>query len=253
MTKSIRTAMTIAALLAVASASAQSHDGDILVARNAGGALQIGGSAGNPGFDTDHSFAFLVFQNGAFGPGWFSSNPGFDAYRDSNPPSADFLPMLGGANVHLRAVALDPAVKVVRVEPGQGVFVIEQPGDRIRLGDHDLHKHCTWMIDQDDPGYVDRPVFYGTFVLDDDSGLHAPSLPFTMHLTYYPPCPGDINADGQTGQADLAALLASYNLCAGDAGYAPYANLDPTPNGEGLQCINQGDLALLLANYGCAN
>lgn len=55
--------------------------------------------------------------------------------------------------------------------------------------------------------------------------------------------PGDVDGDGDVDQADLAALLATYNLCLGDPGYNPAADFD------GDNCVGQSDLALLLANY----
>ncbi len=56
--------------------------------------------------------------------------------------------------------------------------------------------------------------------------------------------PGDINGDGVVDLADLSILLASYNLCEGDAGYIVAADLD----GDG--CVGLSDLSILLANYG---
>jgi hypothetical protein len=58
------------------------------------------------------------------------------------------------------------------------------------------------------------------------------------------PCPWDINDDGVVDLADLATLLSSYGLCAGDAGYVPEADLD------GDECVGLADLATLLAHYG---
>ena len=59
-----------------------------------------------------------------------------------------------------------------------------------------------------------------------------------------PPCPGDIDHDGDIDLADLAALLSSYDLCIGDAGYLPDADLD------GNDCVTLSDMAALLAVYG---
>ena len=59
-----------------------------------------------------------------------------------------------------------------------------------------------------------------------------------------PPCVGDLDGDGDVDLSDLAALLSSYGLCAGDPGYLPAADLD------GDDCVSLSDLATLLANYG---
>ena len=60
----------------------------------------------------------------------------------------------------------------------------------------------------------------------------------------FPPIPGDLDNDGDVDLNDLAALLAVYGTCAGDATYDPAADLD------GSGCIDLPDLATLLAHYG---
>ncbi|MBX7133846.1 MAG: hypothetical protein K1X67_14325 [Fimbriimonadaceae bacterium] len=55
---------------------------------------------------------------------------------------------------------------------------------------------------------------------------------------------GDCDDDNEVGIADYAMVSASYNLCLGDGGYLPAADL----NGD--DCIDIADYAILSANYG---
>lgn len=55
---------------------------------------------------------------------------------------------------------------------------------------------------------------------------------------------GDVDGDGDVDLSDLAALLAAYGTCSGDAGYLSAADFD------GSGCIDLSDLAILLATYG---
>lgn len=62
-----------------------------------------------------------------------------------------------------------------------------------------------------------------------------------------PGCVGDLDGDGDTTQGDLGILLAAYGTCEGDAFF------DPVPAGlaEPLNCVDQADLGVLLADFGC--
>ncbi len=59
------------------------------------------------------------------------------------------------------------------------------------------------------------------------------------------PCLGDVDCDGDTDLADLAALLAAYGCCVGERCYDRAADFDC----DG--CIDLADLAFLLSSYGC--
>jgi photosystem II stability/assembly factor-like uncharacterized protein len=56
--------------------------------------------------------------------------------------------------------------------------------------------------------------------------------------------PGDIDGDSDVDLADLAALISSFGLCAGDAGFVAAADIDSSG------CVDLADLAMLLANFG---
>ncbi len=60
-----------------------------------------------------------------------------------------------------------------------------------------------------------------------------------------PPCPGDIDGDGDTDHSDLGELLAAWCTQEGDPNWNPDADLD----GDGH--VGHGDLGILLADWGC--
>ncbi len=61
-----------------------------------------------------------------------------------------------------------------------------------------------------------------------------------------PPCLGDLDGNGFSDLADVMALLASYGLCAAEAGFAPEADFDNSG------CIDLADLSRLLEAFGGA-
>lgn len=58
--------------------------------------------------------------------------------------------------------------------------------------------------------------------------------------------PGDVDGDSDVDIADLAALLASFGCCDGDAAYNASADFDDSG------CVDLSDLAVQLANFGVA-
>jgi hypothetical protein len=92
--------------------------------------------------------------------------------------------------------------------------------------------NAVFPLDPQLPPQIDE-IFVNLDTGGDAFGLQPPA----------PPCPGDVDGDGFVGQADLGALLATYNLCEGDPDYNPDADF----NGDG--CVGQDDLGTLLANY----
>lgn len=62
--------------------------------------------------------------------------------------------------------------------------------------------------------------------------------------TLCPPCPGDLDANGSIGQADLGILLSGFGLCFDDVGFIHQTDLD------GNGCCDQGDLGLYLGSFG---
>jgi hypothetical protein len=80
-------------------------------------------------------------------------------------------------------------------------------------------------------------------------GSSAPKEVYNANYLDWPivSVPGDINGDGRVDLIDLGMLLANYNLCPGDAGYNPAANVN---DDDGTGCINLADLGVVLAHYG---
>ncbi len=60
-------------------------------------------------------------------------------------------------------------------------------------------------------------------------------------------CAGDLNFDNTVNLSDLGILLSSFDLCPGDAGYDEAAG---TLADDDNECVNLGDLGVVLANWG---
>jgi hypothetical protein len=64
-------------------------------------------------------------------------------------------------------------------------------------------------------------------------------------------CPGDIDGDGETGQADLGILLSCWGCCVGDSCWDQGSPPCSAADLDGDGCVGQGDLGILLADWGC--
>jgi hypothetical protein len=67
-------------------------------------------------------------------------------------------------------------------------------------------------------------------------------------------CWPDLDGDGRICQRDLGMMLSAFGLCDGDRGYLHAANVSAAttcPNEPTKQVIDQSDLGVLLAEYGC--
>ncbi len=106
-----------------------------------------------------------------------------------------------------------------------------------------------WMHPED--MVFNAPVQYGDYVIYRQLTMFWPTLDLVVQLDAgswdpnifngwapLPPCPGDLDGDGDTDQSDLGQLLGSYGVDGG-------GDLD----GDGD--TDQSDLGILLGDYGC--
>lgn len=152
-------------------ASAQFHEGDIGVARTASGKLQA--------FNVPSLPVTLPPVSGLL-DGFSDNDPGFDVL-EADQPGNDLFTLQTGAQVRLRATAIDPAFKVWRPNLSSR---IDAPGEEIPLGDHLLHEHPVWHIDSEDTFYSEgQAVWEATFVLVDAGTTgYATSDPFVLRF-----------------------------------------------------------------------
>ena len=135
--------------------------------------------------------------------------------------------------------------------PGNGQYLLGAGSPCIDAGDNTAVPADSFDIDEDgdsteaipfDLGRQDR--FRDDPLTSDTGNGTAPVVDMGAY-EYQPPCRGDINGDGNTNQADLGRLLASYGLSPDDPDFDPAADL----NGDGI--VGQEDLGILLADYNC--
>ena len=105
-------------------------------------------------------------------------------------------------------------------------------------------------VDADGYGQIEiTNVVLGTAVVDlgwpfGEVETQVETVRVAGTLTATPLYPGDVDGDHDVDLADLSALLAAYETCAGDANYDPAADFDDSG------CVDLADLAQLLAYYG---
>lgn len=172
----IRAAILAFACLA-GTAVAQFHPGDIGVARSAANQLK------RFGFNVGQK-VYLAPVNGLLN-GWTSANPGFD-HLVADDPGSDLFTLQIGAQIRLRATAIDPALKIWAANLGSN---IDAAGEFLPLGNHLLHEHLTWHIDSADPSFNPAQTTWQVTLQIEDTGTtgYAASLPFTMTFSNQPP------------------------------------------------------------------
>lgn len=157
-------------------AHAQFHGGDIGVARSAAGQLKM--------------FSFDVGQIVHLPPvsgllnGWADNDPGFD-HLAANEPGNDLFTLAPGAQIRVRATAIDAALKIWAPNLGS---VIDAPGEFLSLGPFNLHEHLTWHIDSNAPGFLPGQTTWQVTLQLEDTGTtgYTASAPFIMTFSNQP-------------------------------------------------------------------
>ncbi|MBN8645333.1 MAG: PQQ-dependent sugar dehydrogenase [Planctomycetes bacterium] len=101
----------------------------------------------------------------------------------------------------------------------------------------------SWIVN---PNLSQGVTYYWGVTAVNPNGSNA-SLPSNFSFTTItpPPCPGDLNGDGQRNTADLTLFLGAFGKCPADPGYNAAADLAPAD-----PCINTADLAAFLGVFG---
>ncbi|MBI5864455.1 MAG: PQQ-binding-like beta-propeller repeat protein [Planctomycetes bacterium] len=144
------------------------------------------------------------------------------------------------------AIMVDPTNNVVvaggRITYGQPGFV---------KGLDAANGQPLWTIDlPDEAGVHMIPFSRPWFTADGRRAYITTTLPgstaggFLYAIDLVSAVPGDVDGDGHVNLSDLALLLSSFGLCAGDAGFSAAADFDASG------CVELADLAILLTNFG---
>jgi hypothetical protein len=177
------------------------HEGDVFVGRTAGGQLKIGG------FIPDLNIVVLppVSSPPGLFNGWSDNNPGFDRVTTDDIEN-DLLTLQSGVQVRIEVVEVDPAFQTISTS----FVIIDEPGERILLGNENLHTHLIWLINSDLVGQFDalQVLWRATFRLVDTGNTgYAASDPFTFYFANVACLRGDMSGDGETNGADVQAFI----------------------------------------------
>lgn len=229
-------AAALAALFA--SVAFAQHAGDVWVGRTSDDTLTTGG------FPYAEQAAVLDPVDGLL-KGWADNSPGFD-HVTQPVPADDLYPLESGADIWLEIVALDPAFRVIDAS----FQVLDQPGERTRLGDAALHTHPTWHIDSQSPNFDPlRTLWRAQLRLEDDGSTGYRPREILMMFSNVECLSGDVNGDGSVNRGDVfpfwdvvvgPAQATARERCAADA------NLDGLVTAADVDAF----LALLLAETG---
>lgn len=101
----------------------------------------------------------------------------------------------------------------------------------------------TWAVS---PNLAQNTTYYwGVRGVNPNGNTASSPVSFSFTTIVPPPCPGDINGDGQRNTLDLTAFLGAFATCPGNPNYNANANLD-----TGDPCINTLDLTAFLGVFG---
>ncbi len=101
----------------------------------------------------------------------------------------------------------------------------------------------TWNVS---PNLAQATTYYwGVSSVNPNGTTAGNPANFSFTTIVPPPCPGDLDGNGQRNVADLTAFLGAFAKCPADPGYNAAANLD-----AGDPCINTADLVQFLGVFG---
>ena len=132
------TGLVVCLLCSTAVAEFRFHVGDLGVARSLSGQLQV--------FNYSGEQILLPPVDGPLLFGWADNDPGLD-HLEADEPEHDLYVLQIGAQIRIECVSIDPAFKVRSSNLAE---MIDEPGDGLDVGDHELHEHLVWHIDSNE-------------------------------------------------------------------------------------------------------